>query len=482
MAGIGFELKRLADRKGMLAPAASLGHATVIAAGPWLLTVIALGLIQAGSTFETEARDQAVQSLIIYSFCLSLLATAPVTAIAIREASDRIYLKRFERLTPLFLTALLVSVLCGLVAGGLVFGLGFRMGGMDLAWASLSVAILSAMWPAMAFCGMMRRYGAITRAFVVGLAAAIGLTLLVRRADLDAAVEAAAFALGLGLTTILLQASFTATFPPEERPQHSPAARRQRRGLIAVGATLSAASLWIDSWLMWAGPLGVASRDGLSTAPFYDSVMFIARMSMVPALAFFVIWVETAIFDRVVAYIATIRGTGTLRRIEEEATALRHTLRRMMGTVLLVQFMASAALALLAHSAVEAAGLLFQQTGILRNGAIGVFFHLGFLAASTMLLFLDRLAAFAWLQGLFLVLNLILTALSLALPPEAYGLGYMAAAALSAFAAIFVLENTSDDIVALTFAEAHRPPSSAPRWPALGWPAWGRRSRPGDAI
>lgn len=460
MAGIGFELKKLAKRRGMLAPAASLGHATVIAAGPWLLTVIALSLIQSRVTLESEWRSGSVQALIIYCFCLSLVATAPITAVAVRFASDKIYLKRFEVLTPIFLIATLSSVVAGLALAVIVFSLLLKMTAGELLFATLSCGIVSAMWPAVAFCGMVRRYGAITRAFVLGLATSVVLTFAAEQLAFSAAVDGLAFASGLGLTTIMLQATFLVTFSEaadsREGRDPSPHKRQSSYAMVAFGALFSALALWADTWVMWLGPLQVVSREGLATAPFYDSVMFMARISMVPALAFFVVWVETAVFDRVVAYIATIRGTGTLERILKEAAALHITIRQMLTSVLLVQLVASSALALLAHAAIDASGLLFQQTGLLRNGAIGALFHVVFIAATTILLFLDRVRAFTCLQALFLVLNGGLTLVVTAWLPGSYGLGYLLAATLSAVAAVLVLEDTTENIVSGTFAEARR--------------------------
>ncbi|KPF66545.1 hypothetical protein IP69_14625 [Bosea sp. AAP35] len=460
MAGIGFELKKLAKRRGMLAPAASLGHATVVAAGPWLLTVIAMSLIQSRVTLESEWRHDSVQALIIYCFCVSLVATAPITAVAVRVASDKIYLRQFETLAPVFLITTLISVVSGLAVAMIVFSWLFKIAAEELLFATLSCGIVSAMWPAMAFCGMIRRYGEITRAFVFGLAASVALTFAAEQLAFSAAVEGLLFASGLGLTTILLQAVFLTTFSAasdhQEGRDSCPPHLRPNYAMVALGALLSALGLWADTWVMWFGSLQVLSPEGLATAPFYDSVMFMARISMVPALAFFVIWVETAVFDRVLSYIATIRGTGTLERIWKEAAALHITIRQMLTSVILVQLLASTALALLAHVAIDASGLLFQQTGLLRNGAIGALFHVVFIAATSILLFLDRVRAFTCLQALFLVLNGSLTLVVTAWLPEAYGIGYLLAAALSAVAAVVVLEDTSENIVSVTFAEAHR--------------------------
>ncbi len=361
---------------------------------------------------------------------------------------------------PIFLHATLVSTAIGLGAGLAVFGMMSDLGLADLTFSVLdnryfvrNVASSRLLWNGQAICGHLT-------GLHVGLLASVGLTFLVERLGLSAASEAFAFALGLGLTTILLQAAFLGTFadidPMAEAQAVGPDRHDKPYGLVALGAVLSALGMWADTAIMWAGPLQVLSREGLATAPFYDSVMFIARLSMVPALAFFVVWVETAVFEKVQTYVSAIRGTGTLDRILGAATDLQSTIRKMITSVLLVQLVASCALALLAHAAIESSGLLFQQTGLLRNGAIGALFHVIFLAATTILLFLDRVRSFAVLQGLFLVLNAGLTAVVTLWIPEAYGLGYLIAAGFSAVIAVLVLEDKTENLASDTFADAYR--------------------------
>ena len=53
MAGIGFELRKLLQRDTLAAPVAALGHAAVIAAGPWIFTILALVLISTLSGVQT---------------------------------------------------------------------------------------------------------------------------------------------------------------------------------------------------------------------------------------------------------------------------------------------------------------------------------------------------------------------------------------------------------------------------------------------
>ena len=50
MAGVGFALRRLADRSDLGGAAQAYLHATVITSGPWLMTILAL----AGVAYLTE--------------------------------------------------------------------------------------------------------------------------------------------------------------------------------------------------------------------------------------------------------------------------------------------------------------------------------------------------------------------------------------------------------------------------------------------
>ena len=112
MAGIGFSLRSAYMSDGIADKVAALGHATVIAAGPWLLTIISLGLISitaeqiSGLTVLAEFR-----AAIIYSFLLSLISVAPVVIVATRIVADALYVSRIEDVLPTFHGALYLGLL-----------------------------------------------------------------------------------------------------------------------------------------------------------------------------------------------------------------------------------------------------------------------------------------------------------------------------------------------------------------------------------
>lgn len=169
MAGIGFELRQLSRQQSLAGLVGALGHAAVIAAGPWLFTIVSLAAI---TLFTEQVAGLAILStfraIIIYAFAVSLVLTAPVTIVATRLVADALWLKKPERVRPLLFGAYVVSI-CVVSAGVAGLTLYFRMPpvlGAALLAASLTVALI---WVALSFCGAVRDYQGVTIAFALGL-------------------------------------------------------------------------------------------------------------------------------------------------------------------------------------------------------------------------------------------------------------------------------------------------------------------------
>ncbi|GGD90327.1 pellicle/biofilm biosynthesis Wzx-like polysaccharide transporter PelG [Aureimonas endophytica] len=476
MAGIGFELRRMAREEGLLRPVASAGHGAFVAAGPWLLTILALKLVQAYLP-ASKAAAYDLQSLIIHVFCLSLLATGPVVTAGLRLCADDLYLGRPGRIRAVYLATQLVATLAGAALAFVVLGLVFGWRGEGLLAGCAATAATAGVWPAAAFGNAIRELGAITRAFVAGLGLSVAATLLAAEHGLGADVQALAFAAGLWLAGLLLTARILATFPAPMTSLAAPlrlllgtfAARRA----VVLGALASVVALWIDSWIFWLGPAGHVSASGLPTAPFYDSAMFVARLTMLPGLVLFVGAVDTGVFAAMRRFLETIEGHGTLARIEAERRALTEATNRLLLRLILVQALVSAIVVMLAPALVAPAGLLFQQVALLRYGALGAFFTTVFFAATTLLLLLGQEKRFLLAQVSFLAANAAGAVVTLRLGEIYYGFGALAAAAVAAVLAVALLHDALERVTLHTFERAldgaRRPKPAAVRAPSR-WP------------
>ncbi len=459
MAGIGFELRKLSRQGGLFGQMAAGGHATFVTAGPWLVTVLALGIVQRNIvSIAAPAEAYLLQALVIYSFCLTLVVAAPITIAAVRVSADDLYERRIERIRGSFIIAVAACCAVGVTMAAPLFAFGFGLSGADLLLAACGVGAVAMVWPAMAFASMVKAYTAITVSFLGGLALSVLATLTAASHGLGVGVQAAGFAAGLGLTAISLTATVAATFPGT-MPSLQYAARRlvataRRHVPMIAGAGVAVAAVWVDSWLVWLGAFGRAAGGGLPTAPFYDSAMFVARLSMLPGLISFLLSVDTTVHERTRDFMSAIEGDGTLRRIEAGLGEISRTADANLVRLIMLQAACCTAMIALAPALVGPAGLQFQQIGILRFGILGALFHAIFFAATTLLLHFGRGRAYLGLQLLFFGINAVATAVTLAAPPQYLGMGYLVAAALGAVAALAVLRAALVRLDYLTFHDA----------------------------
>ena len=461
MAGIGFRLRALSEGESLLSPVASIGHAAVIAAGPWLFTVIALALVSSLTSQSAPASTvEGFRLLIIYAFAVSLVAVAPVVIVASRLVGDAIYIGAYDRIRALFVaTVLVATVVCTVVAllGCLAL---FSLGARETVAGVSCCAVIGLIWVALAFCGAVRDYKGITIGFFLGLMVSVMGALWAATVGAGSGEMVWAFSGGLVLIFCVLASRVLSTFPHPVLAVGPPLAFlasglwQFRR--LAVGGIVAAVALWVDKWIVWAGPSGVVHELGLVHAPLYDSAMFTAYLAIIPALALFVTHVETSFFERYRAYYAAIRAHATLGQIEQRAAALEQATARTLTHITLVQAALCLIVVLGASSIVELSGLHYQQVGILRLGALGALFQFVFFSATSLLLFFERHTQFLWLQVMFLALQVTMTALTVQLGPSTYGLGNLVACVFSGVAALAVLEATMRHLTFITFFSASR--------------------------
>jgi polysaccharide biosynthesis protein PelG len=111
MAGIGFQLRLLSRQETISSMVAAMGHAAVIAAGPWLFTIFALATITALTERVAGLPTLATfRVVVIYAFGISLLMTAPITIVTTRRVADALWGKKPELVGQLLLGAFLLSL------------------------------------------------------------------------------------------------------------------------------------------------------------------------------------------------------------------------------------------------------------------------------------------------------------------------------------------------------------------------------------
>src|ERR1700752_3548923 len=214
MAGIGFALERLYRSSSIADRMASFAHASVIAAGPCLLAVLCIWLISA-TIFELEGKTTiaAFRALIIYSFALSFVITAPIALVSARLISDELHDRDVGAIPGVMLAAFAFSAVITVAAGTLLFGLALDLEAPATVAAIANCTLIALIWVACLFCSITRDYTLVTAFFALGMLLAVVLVTLGYNWRPELAVMLWAFNIGLGATLFGLLARVIATFP-----------------------------------------------------------------------------------------------------------------------------------------------------------------------------------------------------------------------------------------------------------------------------
>ena len=147
MAGIGFSLKRLFNKRGVFSLCRAYGYAGIICAGPMILGVLMLaGVSLTARLAGMPAHDRELMNcMLTYTLLLSLTVTSWFNMVTTRYVSDMIYEEKLDRIMP----SLYGSCSIMLVIGGLLYGVFLWFSGVDFRYQILCLwfsLILIVVW------------------------------------------------------------------------------------------------------------------------------------------------------------------------------------------------------------------------------------------------------------------------------------------------------------------------------------------------
>ena len=174
MAGIGFQLRRLAQSNNYASQTAAYVSAAVISAGPWMISITSLMLL----TWLLHLRlpgDESTSHIRLFTACVThvyafaLVLTGPFQILLSRYTADQYSLKTPERVFPSFRGGLIVTTLLSAIVGTVFFigfvpgpGLLFQVG------AAVLLVYVSCIFVASVYLSVLREYSRIVFAFFVG--------------------------------------------------------------------------------------------------------------------------------------------------------------------------------------------------------------------------------------------------------------------------------------------------------------------------
>lgn len=427
MAGIGFELRKLARRDDLMGVVASLTHASVVSTGPWIMTVLALGAIDIiGINWLDQEEVKVFRIIVIYNFGFSLVAAGPLMMIATRYLADRIYEKKVTE-TPGMLIGGFIVLLVQLPVVGWFYGYYAALDPAVRVAAIANYFVISFIWYVGIFLSALRDFRSITIGFAIGMSSAFALTVLLG-GRWGAAGMLTGFSLGLTLLLSLEVARVLVEFPYGFFRPFAFLRAARKYWELTLGALFYNLAVWIDKWLMWTLP----DRDEVAAVmisyPLYDSTMFLAYLTVIPAIAVFVLSVETDFFERYQNFYRDVSGHAPWRKLREDHQEILQSLSRGLRNVVVFQGCITAFVVLAAPKILALIGVNLIGLGMFRLGVIGSFFHVLMSFVTVVLAYFDLRRKLLFVYFLLFVTNTVFSLISMRMGFAYYGYGFFLSA------------------------------------------------------
>jgi polysaccharide biosynthesis protein PelG len=429
MAGVGFALRKLAAKDTLFHKGQAYLHGLLLTAGPWLFTILALGLV---ATFarDVQTMEKVVEfrTLLTYNFAFSIVVTAPFCMLATRVLSDALYRGQTAVAGTLLVQVLWMSQLFLLLTGFLLYVVVAELSLRMQLSAMLNLQLLGCIWVATIFLSAVRRFGITTLAFAIGLLiATVGTIIFLPH--YDSVTGLVLFNVGLAVLLGILLGVITSEYPLTQSAPLSLRKEARKHWALLLGAFLYNIALWADKWILWFAKDAHVLPNHLRVHSVYDTALFLAFLTVIPGMVFFVVHLETRFFEALRGYFRVISRKGSYAQVDQARADLIPIFARGLRNLMVFQGSISILAALLAPYLFSLPRFDFLQLGVFRIAVLAAFFQTMALCLATILSYVDDQKGYLYGQLLFLSVNIIATLITLKIGFASYGYGFFLATA-----------------------------------------------------
>ncbi len=376
----------------LLGPIVAFAGSTILSVGPWLVSVLVLSLISIALTpVLGRSGISDVRLSVAYGFAIALLVAAPLavlTARLTRRAAER----QNGLLVPeLYTVCLLVSGIgTQIVALATVFFFSITPIGLSVAFVILAAncaMLITGFGLLMALGETWRLIGTFLFGIMIGLAAA----LLTTRWATTVESLIWSFSLGLWVSHHLMYTYATRGAPLTldglGRAFDALRTVANRSQLLFWGIVCANLGIWADKAVFWFAPTGIVADSGFYHFAPYDSVMFLAHLSMIPTVAAWFLFQRHVLEPRVQAFWRLAESQPTRAALLAEVSRLQDLVWGNVFRILFIQFACSSILVMMTPVIIRGFGLRFDQIELLQIGFVAVLLQsLLFLSCSVMMI------------------------------------------------------------------------------------------------
>tara|TARA_R110000751_G_scaffold68768_1_gene139886 strand:+ start:8246 stop:9616 length:1371 start_codon:yes stop_codon:yes gene_type:complete len=456
MAGIGFELRRILSKDTYTSTMRAYVYAGLISSGPWVLSIISvmlIGLMSIGYVVPDELVRQFLVT-VTYLMATSLICTGGLQLFFTRFVSDRLFEQRRELITPNLLGILLLVTVGAGIFGTVVLLWLFDQSFLYRLLVLANFVTLCNLWLVIIFLSGMKAYNRILLVMLLGYGCMIISAYFMR----NLGMEGLLLALLIGHATLLFVFMFDIV-----REYHSEKLvafdfldrRKVFLSLLVTGFCYNL-GIWIDKFIFWFNP-GTSEHviGPLRASMLYDLPIFLAYLAIIPGMAVFLVRIETDFAEWYERLFSAVRDGETLQHIRQLKNEMTLAIRQGLKEICKVQGLTVLLLFLFAPYLFDLLGMSPYYLPLFYIDLIGVSVQVVFMALLNIFFYLDKRDVVLRLCVLFVVLNALLTLLSLYLGPSFFGYGFTLSLVICVVAGLLQLSSALDSLEYDTFMLEH---------------------------
>jgi len=443
MAGIGFKLQKLIEDESFFKKAKAYIFASIITSGPWILSIICMSLIGALSgKILGKGLFSKVSITIVYTFAFSLILTGPIQFVLTRYLADKEYLNQKGKMLSALISAFLISAILAFSISATWYyyidcSLVYKIVGVFL------FVTICSIWTLMDFLSCLKNYTHIILAFFFGsIVSLVAAPIFSKFWNIEGALGGYAF--GQVIILVLLIYFITREFSYNGFFNFEFIKYFKLYPFIFFCGLFYNLGLWIDKLLHWYYK-GDPIFGNFLAYGVYDTPVFIAYLSIIPSLAYFLIQSETTFFLAHRKFFDSITKEK-LQNILTYKDNLVKLLKKSLLTLFIIQFVASFFGFVFASiiggwfdlemKAVEVLRILFFAAGA----------QVMFLYIIIFLMYFDLSKTSFYMVSLFMVLNFLLNFIGLTYDFIPTGYGYLLSIGISFIVGVTMLLISVSDI------------------------------------
>lgn len=447
LAGIGFELRRLFRKEGLLNNIRAYAYSSMTTVGAMILCTTLILVIQRLMAINNGnfADWELYIATVSYVFIFSIVLTSGISLVITRYLADCIYLKQYKKLMASYLGALAIMIpIASIIAFLFLFkveaSLGYKVG------AYLFFLFMVIIWIQNIYLSALKDYMRIFRSFLIGAITAIVTSWLFMSLVNIPLIVSAFIGIDFGLFIICLLTSihFQQSFPSLDNKKYFEFLTYFKRiPLLFFSGCLVYSGIYLHNFVYWFTDGGQLIGNAYRVNMFYDVPTFFAFITVLPTLVMFVVALETSFFEKYKMYYLQVLNGGTIKDIKQSKTDMTKTLIREIGFLMEIQLVFTVLSIGLGILLFPKIGFTMQQLDLFIILALGYYLFIIFFSFVHILMYFDDQKGVFYCALFFFLLNITLTFMTKNLNYD--GLGMFIAAFISLFIIIsrllYVLKN-----------------------------------------